>query len=98
MSQFLIRSDNAWELRTIQNGVLVEERSGVFSTETIQGAGGVNQLRVLRTPERVELWINDTPVGTAAAGPQSGGYVGIAAMSGDTVPVSVIVDNLYVWQ
>jgi serine/threonine protein kinase len=98
MSQFLIRSDNAWELRTIQNGVLVEERSGVFPTSTIQGAGGVNQLRVLRTPERVELWINDTPVGTAAAGPQPGGSVGVAAMSGDAVPVSVIVDNLYVWQ
>jgi S1-C subfamily serine protease len=97
MSQFLIRSDNAWELRTIRNGVLVPERSGVFSTETIQGAGGVNQLRVVRTPEQVEFWINDTPVGTVVAGPQRG-YVGIAAMSGEVVPVSVIVDNLYVWQ
>jgi hypothetical protein len=55
-------------------------------------------LRVVRSPQSVEFWINNTPVGTAQAGPFDGGYAGMVAMSAEDAPITVIIDNMYVWE
>jgi hypothetical protein len=97
MAQFLISSDGTWEHRMIRGGAFVAQHSGTFSTESIQGAAP-NQLRVVRSPESVEFWINDTPVGTAQAGPFDGGFAGMVAMSAEDAPITVLIDNMYVWE
>jgi serine/threonine protein kinase len=97
MAQFLISGDGTWEHRMIREGAFVAQHSGTFPTDTIQGADP-NQLRVVRSPESVEFWINNTPVGTAQAGPFDGGYAGMVAMSAEDAPIVVLIDNMYVWE
>jgi serine/threonine protein kinase len=97
MNGFIIRSNNKWEFVTIEGGKIVPERSASFSIEdTINGGGGTNQMFVLRLPEEVQLWINNTPLGTVAP-VFDGGYVGVVGFAGpNESDARVLVDNFFV--
>lgn len=96
-AQFLVHSNGAWQLRTVADDEPVPAQSGIFSTPAIRNTQ-VNRLRVVRQPDKAEFWINDIPVGVAPV--ESGGryYTGITGGSGNDVPVTVLIDNLFVWQ
>jgi S1-C subfamily serine protease len=96
-SLFAIGSNDSWLTITYQAGEVLDERSGTFSSTAIIGGGNTNQVRVFRTPEVVQFWVNHTLVGEVPPGPLSGGNVGLVGVSGDQVPATVIMDNLYIW-
>lgn len=95
-SAFTIGSDNSWNLVTFQADEFVQSRSGEYPSTAVIGGGKTNQLRVLRTPDTIQFWVNHTLVGEMPSGPSKGGYIGLAGVSGDQVPSTLIMDNLYV--
>jgi hypothetical protein len=94
-SYFTLGADGTWQLATFQNGVLVPERFARGGTRAFVAGGGTNYLRLVRSAQETIFWINDEPVARAAAGPFSGGFVGIVALGGPDLaaPASVIADN-----
>lgn len=98
-SQFIVYSDGTWEVRTVAEDEIVSSRSGTFSTTALRKTE-VNNLRVVRQPDKVEFWLNNIPVGTAPADENIPAryYIGITGTSGDDAPVTVLIDNLFVWE
>jgi serine/threonine protein kinase len=99
LSQFLVSNNGTWQLHTLEDGDTVRSRSASFSSDAIDPAN-VNNLRVVRMPNEVVLWINDIPVGTAPVEETSGMryYTGITGASGDEdETITVLIDNLFVW-
>lgn len=96
---FIIRSDNTWQVVGFHQGTFAAEYSSepMATTAIIDG---VNRLRVWRTPDGTSFWINNTPVGVLQTSPFSGGFVGIAAYGGADVsaPITLIADNFRVLQ
>jgi hypothetical protein len=95
-SVFMI-GDSTWYATTFQDGVQIDARSGEYRSAAIVGGGNTNQLRVVRSPERSEFWVNNTLVGEMQPGAVSNGNVGLAGASGSEVPATLIFDNLYIW-
>lgn len=96
---FLVRSDGQWEITTRRGGNNDPALSLAAPTQALQ-PNETNQLRVLRTPEYSQFWINGVPVG-AMVNIYNGGQVGVAGYAGTREPfqpVRVGVDNMVVLQ
>jgi len=89
-SAFMITGEGTWYAVTKQNDTIIDQKQ-FEAQDYIIGGGNVNQIRVEHTTDRVQFWINDTPVGRAESRPFSSGYVGIAGKNG-----TIIADNLLV--
>lgn len=60
--------------------------------------GDINTLRVVRSPEALQFWINNSLVAVMTEAPFPGGAIGVAASGGpDQVgPARLIADNFRV--
>jgi hypothetical protein len=96
---FEVFNDKHWQLRTVQDGRLVRERStDRIPLPELQDGVGTNVLWVVRGPEEVQLWINSVHVATVPAGPFEGGRAGVIASSREGLAgeATVIADNFRV--
>jgi S1-C subfamily serine protease len=99
-SYFVLRSDGAWEIRTLRNGAGVPELSTrPTPSKHINVGANTNTLWVVRLPDRTEYWINAAPVAVGPASGANGGRVGVVGWSEAdlTAPVAVDVDDLLIW-
>jgi S1-C subfamily serine protease len=90
-SAFMMAGEGVWVAMTMYQGEIIDLQE-FDARDVILGGGNTNQIRVEHFSDRAVFWIRDAPVGVAAPGPFSGGYVGIAGRSG-----TIIADNMYVW-
>jgi hypothetical protein len=93
---FEVFNDQTWQLRTVQDGVVLPERStGRIPFDGLIGGVATNVLWVVRGPQETQLWINSIHVATVPSGPFPGGRAGVAASSrqGLAGEATVIVDN-----
>ncbi len=96
LSYFVLAADGSWQTATFQGGALVAGRYARGASPLFSTGGGTNFLRVVRLPDGVQFWLNDTLVARADPGPFNGGHVGVIAIAGPEAlpePVTVIVDN-----
>lgn len=99
MAVFEIFNDGYWMINTFANGAQLDELSTIQTpTSFIVPGDGTNQLRVVHTPDAVQLWVNNRLVSTLPASPFDGGYIGIVVSSRDRLSTSgtVLIDNLRV--
>lgn len=92
---FLVNRDNTFQILTWLDGKVTRR----FSSERVAWAamrGDTNTLRVVRTPEGLQFWINDAPVALMEKSPFPGGGVGVAILGGADLaaPARAIADNL----
>lgn len=96
---FVLRNDHTWDVTTYRNNQYVPSLSvdSVPDQHITQGVNA-NTLWVVRTPERVEFWINAALVGVGPVDMVMVPSVGVVGLSGSdlTAPMSVDVDNLVV--
>lgn len=96
---FVLRNDHTWEVATYRNNQYLPSLSveAVADQHITQGVNA-NTLWVVRTPERVEFWINAALVGVGPSDMVLAPTVGVIAQSESdlTAPISVDVDNLVV--
>jgi hypothetical protein len=99
MGIFEVFNDGYWMLNTFVNGTQLAELSTIQTpTSFIVPGDGTNQLRIVRTPEAIQVWVNNRLVNILPASPFDGGYIGIVVSSRDRLSTSgtVLIDNVRV--
>lgn len=100
VSVFCLRNDHTWQILSFHNGQIASEYSTAPTPSRFLAPGiNANTLWVVRTPERVEFWLNAALVAFGPPEMASGPGLGVVAQSGGnmTAPISADVDDFVVW-